>query len=86
MMAMTSQASPKRAIGYFVTALDPIDEIVASTRRLHPSDPLTPLLLLAVLLLETVALEPFQAPDALDRGTVPHYPRERDESCGVRRS
>ena len=33
MMAMTSQAIPNRAIGYFVTRSISIHEVVAATRR-----------------------------------------------------
>ena len=66
-MAMTSQAIPSTAIGYFVTCFDAVDEIVTPARGLGPGDPLAPALLLAGLLLEALLLQPLQALDALDR-------------------
>ena len=68
MMAMTSQAIPSRAIGYFVTCSMSVDEVVAPARRLGPGDGLAPSLLLALLLLQALLLQPLQALDALDGG------------------
>jgi hypothetical protein len=59
---------PQEGHGVLRDLLNPVDEIMAPTRRLGPGDHLTPLFLSALLLFDALLFQPFQALNALNGG------------------
>ena len=85
-MAMTSQAIPRRASGYFVT------RSMSSTRSWRPPEGLAPAMIwrrrssLRRLLLEPFLLQRLQAPDALDGGGTLDLVGAARDSARIRRT